>query len=133
MGRTQLAKHGLRRKRTSRGFEPGRRNPDTDNIDLATTKNVKWVARLGNQTYGSPVVAAGKVFVGTNNEAPRDPRIEGDRGVMMCFDEKTGDSSGNWSSPSWTKSNGPTGIMWELRRRRRSRTTGRTWSATGAK
>jgi len=77
-------------KRLLRGFEPGTRNPSTDNIDLATTKNVRWVARLGNQTYGSPVIAAGKVFVGTNNEAPRDPRIVGDRGVMMCFDETTG-------------------------------------------
>jgi len=71
------------------GFEPGQRGPD-GNIDPAGTKNVKWVARLGGQTYGSPIVAAGKVYVGTNNEAPRDPRIEGDRGVMMCFDEKTG-------------------------------------------
>ncbi len=73
------------------GFEPGKRDPQTDNIDPATTKNVRWVARLGNQSYGSPIVAGGKVFVGTNNEAPRDPRIEGDRGVMMCFDETTGD------------------------------------------
>ena len=72
------------------GFDPGSRNPRTDLIDLATTSNVRWVARLGNQTYGSPVVAGGKVFVGTNNEEPRDPRIEGDRGVMMCFDERTG-------------------------------------------
>ena len=72
------------------GFNPGSRNPRTDLIDLATTSNVRWVARLGNQTYGSPVVAGGKVFVGTNNEEPRDPRIEGDRGVMMCFDERTG-------------------------------------------
>src|SRR5262249_13090692 len=24
------------------------------------------------------------------NETPRDPKIEGDRGVMMCFDEKSG-------------------------------------------
>jgi len=72
------------------GFEPGQRDPKTGNIDLATTKNVKWVARLGNQTYGSPVIADGRVYVGTNNESPRDERIEGDRGVMMCFDEKSG-------------------------------------------
>ncbi len=57
---------------------------------MATTESVRWVARLGNQTYGSPVIAGGKVFVGTNNEEPRDPRIQGDRGVLMCFDEKTG-------------------------------------------
>ncbi len=71
------------------GFDPGRRSLD-GNIGPATTKDVKWVARLGGQTYGSPVIAGGKVFVGTNNESPRDGRIKGDRGVMMCFDEATG-------------------------------------------
>jgi len=71
-------------------FNPGQPDPDTNNIDLATTENVRWVARLGDETYGSPVVAGGRVFVGTNNGAPRDQRIKGDRGVLMCFDEKTG-------------------------------------------
>jgi outer membrane protein assembly factor BamB len=71
-------------------FDPGQKNPKTGEIDPATTRNVKWTARLGNQTYGTPVVAGGKVFVGTNNEAPRDERIQGDRGVLMCFDDATG-------------------------------------------
>ncbi|HTQ79865.1 MAG TPA: PQQ-binding-like beta-propeller repeat protein, partial [Thermoanaerobaculia bacterium] len=34
--------------------------------DLATGQNVKWTADLGSQSYGGPVVAGGKVFVGTN-------------------------------------------------------------------
>jgi len=71
-------------------FDPGQFVGNTEEIDMATTKNVRWVAKLGSQAYGNPVVAGGKVFVGTNNEAPRDPRIKGDRGVVMCFDEKTG-------------------------------------------
>ena len=29
--------------------------------------NIKWVAPLGSQTYGNPVVADGRVYVGTNN------------------------------------------------------------------
>src|SRR5206468_735108 len=48
-------------------------------------KNVKWVAALGSISYGGPVVAGGKVFVGTNNEKPRNPKIKGDKGVVMCF------------------------------------------------
>jgi outer membrane protein assembly factor BamB len=72
------------------GFDPGTRNQKTGEIDLPPGGNVKWVARLGDQSYGSPVVAGGRVLVGTNNEAPRDPSIQGDRGVLMCFDEKTG-------------------------------------------
>jgi outer membrane protein assembly factor BamB len=68
---------------------------DVDNqgdktADVARSKNIKWAARLGSRTYGGPVVAGGKVFVGTNNEAPRDPRVLGDRGILMCFREKDG-------------------------------------------
>ena len=40
--------------------------------DVKTGKNVKWVAELGSQSYGNPVVAGGVVLVGTNNEAMRD-------------------------------------------------------------
>jgi outer membrane protein assembly factor BamB len=59
--------------------------------DLKTKKNVKWVAALGSQSYGNPVVAGGMVFVGTNNEAPRDPKQTGDRGVLMAFRESDGE------------------------------------------
>jgi outer membrane protein assembly factor BamB len=59
--------------------------------DIATKKNVKWVATLGSQSYGNPTVAGGKVFVGTNNEGLRDPKQAGDRGVVMCFRESDGE------------------------------------------
>src|SRR3954471_15284697 len=32
-------------------------------------KNLKWAAKLGSRSYGGPVIAGGKIFVGTNNEA----------------------------------------------------------------
>ena len=60
-----------------------------------------WTALLGSRAYGGPIVAGGKAFVGTNNEHPRNPRdtrknadgeIEPlDKGVLMCFDIKSGD------------------------------------------
>ena len=59
--------------------------------DVKTKKNVKWVADLGSQSYGNPVVAGGMVFVGTNNELARDPKQPGDRGVLMAFREATGE------------------------------------------
>ncbi len=59
--------------------------------DVKTKKNVKWSARLGSQSYGNPVVADGKIFVGTNNENPRDPKQAGDRGVLMAFRESDGE------------------------------------------
>lgn len=63
---------------------------------------LKWKADLGSKSYGGPTVASGKIFVGTNNDRPRNPRDrekpdEGeelgkplDKGVIMCFEEKTG-------------------------------------------
>lgn len=72
-------------------FNAGRYVLNTDRIDMATTKNVKWVAKLGSQAYGNPTVSHGKVFVGTNNESPQDPRHEGDYGILQCLDEATGE------------------------------------------
>jgi outer membrane protein assembly factor BamB len=72
-------------------FEPGKFKPGSDEVDLETTKNVKWVANLGTQSYGNVTVSQGRVLVGTNNDNPRDPQHEGDRGILKCFDEQTGE------------------------------------------
>ena len=72
-------------------FEPGKPKGGGDEIDLKTTKNVKWVVKLGSQSYGNPTIYKGKVLVGTNNEVPRDNRHTGDRSILMCFDEKSGE------------------------------------------
>jgi outer membrane protein assembly factor BamB len=58
--------------------------------DVAKKTNVKWVAQVGSQTYGNVVVSGGMVFVGTNNEGLRDPKLTGDRGVVMAFKEADG-------------------------------------------
>ncbi|HSF18845.1 MAG TPA: PQQ-binding-like beta-propeller repeat protein [Vicinamibacteria bacterium] len=58
--------------------------------DVESGKNVKWVAGLGSQTYGNPVVAGGKIFVGSNNEALYDKEIPGDKGVLLAFNEADG-------------------------------------------
>jgi len=59
--------------------------------DIDSKQNIVWVAKLGSQTYGNPVVANGKVFVGTNNEALYDERLAGDRGVLAAFRESDGE------------------------------------------
>ncbi|MFM7206875.1 MAG: PQQ-binding-like beta-propeller repeat protein [Planctomycetaceae bacterium] len=72
-------------------FHPGRRRRDHLGLDPATARNVRWVARIGCENYSSPVVAAGRVFIGTNDEELDDPRFETtEGGVLTCFDERTG-------------------------------------------
>src|SRR4051794_2547588 len=61
-----------------------------DSFDPKAGTNVKWVAELGSESYATPVVAGGRVLVGTNNEHPRDPKQEGDRAVLLCLDERDG-------------------------------------------
>ena len=53
--------------------------------DVESGKNIKWKAALGSQSYGNPTIADGRIFVGTNNEGKRNPDIEGDKGIIMCF------------------------------------------------
>jgi outer membrane protein assembly factor BamB len=65
--------------------------PSSDEVDRTGTENLKWVSKIGSQSYGNVTVAGGRVFIGTNNENPRDPRHQGDRSILMCFNEKTGE------------------------------------------
>ncbi len=64
----------------------------TGEWDSTGAKNVKWVARLGSQTYGNPVISCGKVFVGTNNSGGWLKRYapDVDLGVLLAFDVKDG-------------------------------------------
>jgi outer membrane protein assembly factor BamB len=69
--------------------------PSDWSVEKGKEKNIKWVAQLGSQAYGGPVIADGKVFVGTNNDNPRNPRDTRkdeplDKGILMCFREADG-------------------------------------------
>ncbi len=61
-----------------------------DSFDPKTGRNIKWTVQLGTETHSTPIVAGGRIYIGTNNGTPRDPKHQGDRGVLMCFEEKTG-------------------------------------------
>lgn len=58
--------------------------------DLSTGENILWSQPVGSQSYGGPVVAAGKILVGTNNEGRRNPKLGNDRGVVMAFNAADG-------------------------------------------
>src|SRR2546425_2172146 len=61
-----------------------------ESFDPITGRNIRWIAKLGTETHSTPVVAHGRILIGTNNGEPRDPKHQGDRGLLMCFDEQDG-------------------------------------------
>ncbi len=67
---------------------PAKNLPAKWNVE--TGENVLWVATLGSQSYGGPVLFKGKVYVGSNNEGKRNPKLTGDRGNMLVFSSKDG-------------------------------------------
>jgi outer membrane protein assembly factor BamB len=74
-------------------FGPGKLKDGRRQIDMSTTRNVKWAISLGSQTYGNPVVSGGKIIVGTNDAALKDPRFRKTRGgLVICCNEKTGET-----------------------------------------
>jgi outer membrane protein assembly factor BamB len=73
--------------------------------DIKTNRNIKWKAAIGDTSYGNPVVAGGKVFIGTNNGNPRNPDVQGDKGVLMCFRESDGEFL--WQAVSDKLDSGP--------------------------
>lgn len=64
--------------------------PLPNDFDPATGRNIRWSVELGSEAHSTPVIAGGRVLMGTNNENPRDSRYEGDRGVLFCLDEQDG-------------------------------------------
>lgn len=62
-----------------------------DSFNPTNRHNIRWSVRLGTESHSSPVIANGRVLIGTNNGEPRDARHQGDRGVLMCFHESTGE------------------------------------------
>ncbi|MBI3465411.1 MAG: PQQ-binding-like beta-propeller repeat protein [Planctomycetes bacterium] len=73
-------------------WEIGDFDKKTGDWQPGTGKNIKWVAKLGSQTYGNPVIANGKVYVGTNNGAGWLKRYPADTdlGCLLCFNEADG-------------------------------------------
>ncbi len=74
-------------------FDPGgfKQVSGQNQVDMASSKAIKWAVRLGSHTYGNTVVADGRVYVGTNDASLRDSRFVKTRGgLILCLDEQTG-------------------------------------------
>ncbi len=64
--------------------------PTEWSVKEGAQKNIKWSAAIGTRGYTSPMIYGGKVFVGTNNGQPRDPKVTGEKAILMCFRESDG-------------------------------------------
>ena len=59
-------------------------NPPVD-WDTTTRRNIVWTVELGNEVYGSPVVAGDVVYVGTDNTRQMNPAFLEMSGVLKAF------------------------------------------------
>ena len=102
-------------------------------FDPRTGQNIKWRTTPGTGTHATPVVAGGRVYLGTNNNRPRDARHSGDRGVLMCLTNPPANFCGNWSCPNSPTAFIGTGRTRAFARRPRWRVSGFISSAIAAK
>jgi outer membrane protein assembly factor BamB len=89
-------------------FDPGKLKSnasDQTQVDITSTRGVKWAVRLGSHTYGNTVVADGRVYIGTNDAYLNDPRLQKTRGgLILCLDEHTGKRLWQLKSPPFRTS-----------------------------
>lgn len=91
-GGTRLRNNTPNVKNIPTEWNVGKFDRRTGEWDSSEAENIKWLANLGSQTYGNPVVANGQVYVGTNNGAGYLPRYPNsvDLGCLLAFDETDG-------------------------------------------
>jgi outer membrane protein assembly factor BamB/HEAT repeat protein len=59
-------------------------NPPID-WDTTTGRNIVWSVELGNEVYGSPLIAGDAVYIGTDNSRQMNPAFQEHSGVLMAF------------------------------------------------
>lgn len=64
--------------------------PDDWSVKEGKHKNIKWVAKVGRRTLGSPIVAGGKVFLATNNLSGAIAGVKKQTPVLLAFRESDG-------------------------------------------
>jgi outer membrane protein assembly factor BamB len=71
-------------------FLPGEKDPQGVGIRPETTRNVLWTARLGSMACSSPVIANGRLFIGSCADK---------QGLFSCYDALAGKLLWRWIAP----------------------------------
>ena len=58
--------------------------------DPQTNRNIAWSVALGDETFGSPVIADGVIYIGTDNCRYMNRHCQDECGVLMAFRAKDG-------------------------------------------
>ena len=72
-------------------FVPGEKDPQGRGIRSETTRHVLWTVRLGSMACSTPVVADGRLFIGS---------CDNKQGLFSCFDALTGKPLWRWTAPA---------------------------------
>lgn len=74
-------------------WDTGKFDYRTGEWDPSGAKNIKWVSKLGSQTYGNAVISDGQIYVGTNNSGGWLERYPSkvDLGCLLCFNAQSGE------------------------------------------
>jgi outer membrane protein assembly factor BamB len=69
----------------------GKRNKVAEPAANTEVRGIKWQVKLGGNTVSTPVIAGGRIFLGTNDwSMPGDGRNLRGGGTVLCLDEATG-------------------------------------------
>lgn len=91
-------------------WEPGEFDRDGHPLPGTPGENILWTARLGSETYGTPVITESRIFCATNNGAGYLDRLppEEDLGCLLAFSRDGGRFLWQFSVPVLDDS----GINW---------------------
>ncbi len=64
--------------------------PTTWSADPGKPINIKWKVAVGTYCTTRPLIAAGKIYVGSNNLSPENTALSAERGVLLCLRESDG-------------------------------------------
>lgn len=71
--------------------------------EFDVSQKVRFAVPIGKTNYAPPIIANGRILIGTNDASAYCPVLTGDRGVLLCFDEKTGEFLWKLALPKYTE------------------------------
>jgi outer membrane protein assembly factor BamB len=90
----------MRGRDATRNAVSPEKDPPTDwCVEPGKERNVLWSVRTGRECFTGPIIVDGRIWIGTDNESPRDPSRKEDAAVLMCLRERDGGLLWQYLSP----------------------------------